>query len=117
MLELIFRRVIGLPAVQLHMSLCRVFKSLLFAICLGHALFSFTSIARNALSLYAFAFERQTMKLFINMLLTCILYCDANCTHPLAVVGDFNFHLDTPNNQDALKFNDLLDSMNLVQQC
>ena len=38
-----------------------------------------------------------------------------DCTHPLAVVGDFNFHLDTPNNQDALKFNDLLDSMNLVQ--
>ena len=36
-------------------------------------------------------------------------------TFPLAVVGDFNFHLDTPNNQDALKFNDLLDSMNLVQ--
>ena len=38
-----------------------------------------------------------------------------DCTFPLAVVGDFNFHLDTPNNQDALKFNDLLDSMNLVQ--
>ncbi|XP_022778991.1 uncharacterized protein LOC111320602 [Stylophora pistillata] len=38
-----------------------------------------------------------------------------DCTHPLAIVGDFNFHVDTPNNQDALKFNDLLDSMNLVQ--
>ena len=38
-----------------------------------------------------------------------------DCTHPLAIVGDFNFHLDTPNNQDALKFNDLLDFMNLVQ--
>ena len=38
-----------------------------------------------------------------------------DCTFPLAVVGDFNFHLDTPNNQDALKFNDLLDSTNLVQ--
>jgi len=38
-----------------------------------------------------------------------------DCIHPLAVVGDFNFHLDTPDNQDALKFNDLLDSMNLVQ--
>ena len=38
-----------------------------------------------------------------------------DCIFPLAVVGDFNFHLDTPNNQDALKFNDLLDSMNLVQ--
>ena len=37
-----------------------------------------------------------------------------DCTHPLAVVGDFNFYLDTANNQDALKFNDLLDSMNLV---
>ena len=36
-------------------------------------------------------------------------------TFPLAVVGDFDFHLDTPNNQDALEFNDLLDSMNLVQ--
>ena len=38
-----------------------------------------------------------------------------DCTFPLAVVGDFNFHLDTPNNQDVLKFNDLLDSMNPVQ--
>ena len=38
-----------------------------------------------------------------------------DCTHPLAIVGDFNFHSDTPNNQDALKFNDLLDSMHLVQ--
>ena len=38
-----------------------------------------------------------------------------DCTHPLAIVGDFSFRVDTPNNQDALKFNDLLDSMNLVQ--
>ena len=34
-----------------------------------------------------------------------------DCTHPLVITGDFNFHLDDLTSPDALKFVDLLDSV------
>ena len=35
--------------------------------------------------------------------------------YPLVVAGDFNFHVDDLNHRDALKFTDLLESVNLIQ--
>ena len=36
-------------------------------------------------------------------------------TEPLLVAGDFNIHVDIPDNSDSVNFIDLLDSMGLVQ--
>ena len=33
---------------------------------------------------------------------------------PLLIVGDFNYHVDDPNNNDAAQFLDLINSMNLI---
>ena len=35
--------------------------------------------------------------------------------YPLVIAGDFNFHVDDLNHRDALKFTDLLESVNLIQ--
>ena len=35
--------------------------------------------------------------------------------NPLAITGDFNFHVDDSGNLEAMRFLDLLDSANLVQ--
>ena len=36
--------------------------------------------------------------------------------YPLVIAGDFNFHVDDLNHRDALKFTDLLESVNLIQR-
>lgn len=35
--------------------------------------------------------------------------------YPLVIAGDFSFHVDDLNHRDALKFTDLLESVNLIQ--
>ena len=35
--------------------------------------------------------------------------------YPLVIAGDFNFHVNDLNHRDALKFTDLLESVNLIQ--
>ena len=36
--------------------------------------------------------------------------------YPLVIAGEFNFHVDDLDHRDALKFTDLLESVNLIQQ-
>ena len=44
---------------------------------LAYALFRLISIARYAFTLCVFALEGQNMTISVNMLFTCILYCNA----------------------------------------
>jgi len=44
--------------------------------CLAYTLFRFVSIARYVLSLQVLALQGQILKYSVNILLTCILYCD-----------------------------------------
>ena len=59
--------------------------------------------------------NKLTVSMFFEEFSQLIEHLMEDYIYPLVIAGDFNFHVDDLNHRDALKFTDLLESVNLIQ--
>ena len=59
--------------------------------------------------------NKLTVSMFFEEFSQLIEHPMEDYIYPLIIAGDFNFHVNDLNHRDALKFTDLLESVNLIQ--
>ena len=59
--------------------------------------------------------NKLTVSMFFEEFSQLIEHLMEEYIYPLVIAGDFSFHVDDLNHRDALKFTDLLESVNLIQ--